>query len=207
MKKGTQNKITEYRKYKNKAVKKSKYWVAIILTFVMMLMLIITFRVFMETFIQYVFSDRLEEEIKEAERMGTEYEILGKDGLAVYDNDYFILDSEGTTIASRGENTCNMKKKGKWMNMVSEKEVHIIYADFTNKNVVPKGDDLDVGFWEIFDSTMELNVSDWNTEQHFDSPLWIQIPVKDGEERLIVKAPMRIYLSSLLMMIAVILTT
>ena len=207
MKKGTQNKITEYRKYKNKAVKKSKYWVAIILTFVMMLMLIITFRVFMETFIQYVFSDRLEEEIKEAESMGTEYETLGKDGLAVYDNDYFILDSEGTIIASRGKNTCNMKKKGKWMNMVSEKEFHIIYADFTNKNVVPKGDSLEVGFWEIFDSSMKLNVSDWNTEQHFDSPLWIQIPVKNGAEKLVVKAPVRIYLSSLVMMVSVILTT
>ena len=217
--------MANLRKKNYKKIKKAG-WIGSLITFIIICLILTGIMYFaISGFIQFILDTKIATEYEKIEYMARLYDIDVSDGVIDhYDylnaegRDFMITDNSDNVIYTSGENTCTFK--GGLVKIRSIKDDVLVYEDAEECFVHPVDGSLELRSSFFYSDEEEDNKdyeefeTDENNEQNFDetleeaadmikAPLWISVPVNDGNQRLVAKAHYKADKNDLVMLLKI----
>ncbi|MCR5141752.1 MAG: EAL domain-containing protein [Ruminococcus sp.] len=194
------------RRYRKKyfRLRKNRIWISVLMYFIVIAFAVVFLAVFVSAFMIFAIKGKIASEHDTDQLLAKQYvreiKTETRNPYNVIDEagrDYFIRDKNGTVIYLKGRNTCG--EKGYDFSTISMGVVGIesgfdeykVYPDSENDSIRIADNDFAVNYKRVLKDTQTL-LDSASPKEYIELPVWLAVPVLDGEQTIFFKACMRI---------------
>ena len=195
------------RRYRKKYFKlrKNRVWVSVLMYFVIAAFALVFLAVFASSFLIFAVKGKIASEHDTDQLLAKQYvreiKTETRNPYNVIDEagrDYFIRDKDGKVLYLKGRNSCG--EKGYDIETISMGFVGVegdlsgllVYPDTENDSLGIDNGKLKVNYESLLKKSGELIMSSAASSDFIELPLWLSVPVFDGEQTIFFKASMKI---------------